>query len=196
MGRCGCGNGSCGCAISSTDCLAVTGAGTAADPFEVAPVLSAEVPNLLECQADGLFARATPEAWTDWTPTYTNMTAGNGTTTYARYARVGRWIAFELRFTLGSTSTIGTVPTFTLPVQAAARYNDNSRDLIGDVLIFDSGTAGFRGSVMWRSSTTAGLLVGAASGSYTNHVDVTSTVPMTWTTNDSFTAKGWYEAAA
>jgi hypothetical protein len=135
-------------------------------------------------------------AWTTWAPTYSNMTVGNGTTTYAKYMRIGRWIVFELRFTLGSTSAISTTPTFTLPVQASARYNDNSRDLIGEVLVFDSGTAGYRGSCMWRSSTTAGLLVMAASGTYVNHVDVASTVPMTWTTNDSFTVKGWYESLA
>lgn len=135
-------------------------------------------------------------AFSVWTPTYSNMTVGNGTTTYARYMRLGRLIWFELRWTFGSTSAISTVPTFTVPVQSAARYNDNSRDLFGDVLIFDSGIAGYRGSCMWRSSTTAGLLVGATTGSYANHVDVTSAIPMTWATGDSFTARGWYEAAS
>jgi hypothetical protein len=135
-------------------------------------------------------------AFTTWTPTFSNMTVGNGTTTYARYMRLGRLIWFEIRFQFGSTSAFGTVPTFTVPVQSASRYNDNSRDLFGEVLIFDAGTAGYRGSLMWRSNTTAGLLVMAAGGTYVNHVDVTATIPIATTASgDTFMAKGWYEAA-
>lgn len=136
-------------------------------------------------------------AWTTWAPTYSNMTVGNGTTTYAKYMRLGRWIVFELKFTLGSTSTIGTVPTFTLPVTAAARYSNVNNDVIGDALLWDNGTTSYRGICVWRSSTTAGLLVHVASGTYVSTADVTSTAPIAaWTTNDAFTVKGWYEALA
>lgn len=197
MGRCGCGDGTCQCAVSGGDCIAVTGVGSAADPFELEAVISVDSGNLLECRDDGLYGPVLG-AWTDWTPTYSNMTVGAGVTNYARYFRVGlgRLIHFELKWTFGAGSAISTVPTFTLPVASAARYTNNSNDVIGDVLMFDSGTTSFRGICIWRSSTTAGLLVCGAAGTYVNHADVTSTAPMTWTTSDSFTVKGWYEAAA
>lgn len=174
MGRCGC-EGTCSCSLSSeASFLTITGTGTASDPF------------VFDTGLDG--------AWTAWTPTYANLTVGNGTTTGA-YVRIGRVIHFYLKFVMGSTSSMGAGPTFTLPATAAARYASTLTDWLGQVAILDSGTAQFGGICPWASSTTASLAAWTASGAYIQQAGFTSTIPMTWTTSDAFTVWGTYEAA-
>jgi len=193
VGRCGCGNGGCACALSSTDCLAVTGAGSVADPFEVAPVVSPDTGNILVCQANGLFAGH--EVWTSWTPTFVNFTIGNGTVTGA-YARVGRTIHFYFKVVLGSTSSMGSGPTYTLPAAAAARYSSGTIDVMAHIGIADTGTANFGGVSYWDSSTTGKLQAWTASGTYIQASSFTSTIPMTWASTDAFVVYGTYEASA
>ena len=53
--------------------------------------------------------------YTSWTPTLTNITIGNGTVT-AAYVQIGKHIHAQIRITLGSTSTVGGNPGFSLPV--------------------------------------------------------------------------------
>lgn len=56
--RCGCSNPGtlgCLCELVSSDCLAVTGSGTAVDQYFIDPILSAELGQLLSCGPDGLF---------------------------------------------------------------------------------------------------------------------------------------------
>lgn len=134
-------------------------------------------------------------AWTTWAPTYANLTVGNGVTT-ARYARVGRWVAFELKFVMGSTSAMGTNPTFTLPVTAASRYTLNMEHY-GTISIFDTSVPAIYAGISFTSTTGIGLLgVYNASGTYTTITGFTSAIPMTWAVGDAFSVKGWYEAAA
>jgi hypothetical protein len=140
------------------------------------------------------FPIAPDVAWSTWTPTWANLTVGNGTTT-ARYFRVGRWIVFELKFVMGSSSTMGTNPTYTLPVTAASRYTA-SLDTYGTISILDSGTANY-GGVSFVSSTTVGFVqVWNSSTTSLAAAGVTATLPMTWTTSDGFVVKGFYEAAS
>lgn len=191
MGRCGC--GACQCSIGAGSvCLVVTGAGTAADPYLVSPVISPDAGNALSCRATGLFAGT--GAWTSWAPTLANITVGNGVTT-ALFAREGRLIAFELKFVMGSTSAMGSNPTFTLPVTAAARYAVNI-DHYGTISIFDTAPAIYSG-MSFVSSTTIGLLgVYNASATYATITGFTSAIPFTWGTGDAFVVKGFYESAA
>jgi len=53
--------------------------------------------------------------WQAWTPTLTNITLGNGTIV-ARYQQIGKTINFEVLFTMGSTSAMGSVPQVSMPV--------------------------------------------------------------------------------
>lgn len=144
---------------------------------------------------DATFPVVFPDvAWTNWTPTYTNITVGNGVTT-ARYFKVGRWVVFELKFVLGSTSSMGTNPTYTVPITAASRYTLNIEHY-GDISIFDTSVPAIYSGMSFTSTTGIGLLgVYNASGTYTTITGFTSAIPMTWATGDAFSVKGWYEAA-
>ena len=129
-------------------------------------------------------------AWTTWTPTYTNLTLGNGNVV-ARYCQIGKVVFFNFFFTFGSTTSMTAAnPTFSLPVAANRStffYNGN---------ILDSGTVNYSAF----AETTAGLTsatwrVQNVSATYPTTAGCEPTVPMTWTTNDNYQVSGSYEVA-
>ena len=134
------------------------------------------------------------EAWTSFTPTLANITLGNGTLV-ASYHRLGRTIHYRVKLTFGTTSAMGTNPTITLPVAASATYGAET-DTLGMMQIADSGTADFAGIARLVNTTTVRLMVLGVAGTYANHIGFTALVPMTWTTADSFSVYGTYEAAS
>ena len=125
-------------------------------------------------------------AWTTWTPTFTNFTLGNGTVT-ARYQQVGKTVNFSIIVTLGSTSSMGTTPYFTLPVTAASAGNFPMQ-------MADSGSSNYLGSLDC-STTLAYLTATVTSGAYATIQYAAATQPFTWSTNDNFACRGSYEAA-
>lgn len=136
------------------------------------------------------------DAWTTWTPTWVNFTVGSATIS-AKYVRVGRTIHYRLRVTL-SGSTMGTDPTFTLPVTPAASYASSATqgDTLGTVRIIDAGTADFSGQVFYTTSGVASPKVGTAGGTYTSFAGINVGAPMTWANTDVLMADGTYEAAS
>lgn len=130
-------------------------------------------------------------AWQSWTPTWGNLTAGNGTNS-SKYIRVGNTILARLAFVFGSTSSIAGNVTFSLPITSVA-YTEASN--MGQGTLRDAGTAEYKALVSYATTTTATLYVLGSAGSYANASALSSTVPMTWTTNDHLSALMVYEAA-
>ena len=130
----------------------------------------------------------TSGAWRSWTPTLTNFTQGNGTIT-ARYMRVGRMIRYKFLFTLGSTSTVSTNPTFSLPVTSASQD-----ELDGSICrLLDNSP--FTRYIGWAvGATTSTVLI--ASSVADAFVTVDATTPFTWATGDKMFVSGAYEASA
>lgn len=129
--------------------------------------------------------------WVTWTPTLTNITLGNGTVV-AKYKQIGKTIVFKFKFTMGSTSAMGSVPTFTLPVTAASGPTD---ELINGLnTIFDTSTGDTYTSAGIFNSTTVCRII------YLNvnavFVNLSSTLPMAWATGDVLNVTGTYEAAS
>ena len=118
---------------------------------------------------------------------------GNGTVT-AKYARIGKTIDWHVKVVFGTTSSMGTTPSFTLPVAPHADYV-NGTDLMGQCGCHDSGTADFSGIVRMSTGSIVLPLVTDVSGTYAGETGLTSAVPMTWTTGDALVASGTYEAA-
>lgn len=134
-------------------------------------------------------------AWSTYTPTLANIVLGNGQIA-GFYKKIGRMVHFYVQYVQGSTGSMGSNPTYSLPVAASSRYSSSTRDVIGRVAVLDSGTANFGGISFWVSSTTAALQVWNSGGTYLTANSFTLTVPMTWTTNDAWFAWGTYESAA
>lgn len=134
-------------------------------------------------------------AWPGWAPTWTGFTVGNAVVD-ARYIKVGRSVWYAVRVTLGTTSAMGSSPTFTLPVALAARYSTAVPEAIGGGIIRDTGTANFQLVVAVSSLTTGALSTWNVAGTYATANALTATVPMAWTNGDEFGFSGFYEAAS
>jgi hypothetical protein len=86
-------------------------------------------------------------AWLSYTPTWTNLTVGNGTVV-ANYVRVGSMVTYAGKITVGSTTSISGFVLVSLPITAqdsfmdgSARYSDDgTRSYVGSVSISASGT--------------------------------------------------------
>jgi hypothetical protein len=131
--------------------------------------------------------------WQSWVPTFTNWSIGTGGSagTSAHYIQIGKTVFFVLTSTLGSSGqSVGSSPTFTLPVTTTANYTGGTP--IGQMRMVAAG-GGFFGYVRQNSTTTAALISLLASGTYVSDGGVTSTTPATWAANDSIQISGSYE---
>jgi len=129
--------------------------------------------------------------WTSFTPTFTNFSLGNGALS-CRYKQTGKTVNYTISVTFGSTTAMGTAPTFTLPVTAI----NSEKQPHGLVYIEDASPAGnVVGAVYRASTTTASLNILLVSGSLNGWSPFTASVPITWASGDVFTHSGRYEAA-
>lgn len=128
-----------------------------------------------------------------WTPSLTNH---SGTVLSARYIRISRLINFILHIRLTGASS--GVIRFSLPVTASSNQQVGKTGILNTIgvgNILDAGTQRYDCSIILNSTTTADLCVYASGGSYTNPVDTSNTVPMTWANTDEYFVRGSYEAA-
>jgi hypothetical protein len=138
-----------------------------------------------------------PEPWESWTPSYANLTIGNGTVK-AFFKRIGKTVHFRWVFQLGSTSVVGSGPTITLPIPAIADSYDagavQESANIGHCKLLDSGTANYFANLALTTTGTvfSPQVIGSA-GTYTNVAGISATVPFTWGTGDAMFCVGTYE---
>ena len=127
--------------------------------------------------------------WLNYTPPITNITNTNGTLV-GRFAMHGRTVKYYFKFTLGSSSAIGTNPSFSLPVPIHANYTQTATT-VGVGLLQDTGTNQYP-AVNDRTSTADTVRFVTAASPL---AAVTATAPFTWTTSDTLWSTGSYEAA-
>ncbi len=137
-----------------------------------------------------------PGTWQTWTPTYTNLTVGNGTVV-ARYTQDGKTVVAVFELTFGSTTTIdGTGPTISSPVTATSAYTDIKRIWAGGGLVQDATAfATFPAFVRFPTVTTLEVLLHNTAGTYGKGSQPSATIPMTWAVNDILSFTATYEAA-
>jgi len=115
---------------------------------------------------DGKVATAIPGAWTAYTPTWTNLTVGNGTVD-ARYTQVGKTFTAKVKIIFGSTTTITGIFYPSMPVTI---YSPTE---VGTAIGFDTS------AVMWAAG---GFLV--SNYIVINSIRATATAPWTWAVGD------------
>lgn len=136
--------------------------------------------------------------WTPYSPTVsgTGSAKGNGTLNgYVR--RSGSLLNYRIRFTLGSSSTIGNSgTTFSLPTDVTAVVEDDMFQCATGVLR-DTGTAEYLG-VLRATSGATGLTAYAiaAGGAYATYAAVLTAVPFTWASTDVMSFTGILEVEA
>jgi hypothetical protein len=137
----------------------------------------------------------TPGAWVAYTPATTGLTLGNGTIS-AFYSRIGRTVIARIRFTLGSTSAMGSFPNFSLPFTANSFYSTQT-PITGLSFFYDnSADAQFFGRARFPSNVTIDPIIDTVSGTRITINFVTATAPMTWAVSDRMELQFIYEAAA
>lgn len=133
---------------------------------------------------------ATPStAWTSYTPTVSGSGSalGNGTVTGAYAQHVDGTVHFYAQFTLGTTSTVGTAFSLSLPVTASSAFSFSALDAVG----VDQGVA-FYSLAAWGSTTSAQAYVRGTNG---NLSPVATSAPFAWGSTDIITIRGTYRAA-
>ena len=130
----------------------------------------------------------------DWTPTLVNMTKGDGTIVARARHVVGGLVTIHFEFILGSTSTVGTSPTISTPVNASSSYTFG-KNWIGNMVLDNSGTETLTGMVRVESATTLALVALVLSGTHMRQSDITATIPFTWATGDLMACTAEYEPA-
>jgi hypothetical protein len=128
--------------------------------------------------------------YTAYTPSFTNLTIGNGTATF-RYGRVQKFIQVTGRITFGSTTSLTGNLIFSLPVTAVSA----DVPILGLVSIDDVGVSNRFGWVRMNSTTLVEARVWNSSGTYLESNAINATTPHTWNATDSVQMNFIYEAA-
>lgn len=130
-------------------------------------------------------------AWVSWTPTWANFAIGNGTNA-CKYMQVGKTVFYRIITTLGTTSSMGSAPTFTLPVTSITVPDTDTS--IGWGFYPTTSASGRSGMVRWASTTTGALMtldINADVGS----VNATNPYGGGWLNGYQICVSGFYEAA-
>lgn len=132
------------------------------------------------------------KVFTSWSPTWTNLTVGNGTLS-TKYEYIGpKHIAYHIDLTFGSTSSISGSVDFTLPATAADADEAGNG---GQCWFEESGGTYYVGRT-YRSTTTKVLLgTHLVSGTYPSIQSLSATIPFTWGTSDKLIVNGSFRTA-
>ena len=178
-------------ATTGTTITGLSPALVASDVLEVFSFIAFTVANTYtQSQVDG-FLGGSNAAWTSYTPTWTNLTVGNGTNNFA-YKQIGKTVFVRGDFIFGSTSSISGGVSFTLPVTSIAYNGEHS---FGICQLGDSGTADYFGAIYYVATSKGLIRVINSAGTYSTWAGISSTVPFTWTTGDVIRFHLYYEAA-
>lgn len=133
-------------------------------------------------------------AWQTWSPTYTNLTVGNGTVV-AKYIQIGKTVHFKFKFTWGSTSAFTTSSNIgiTWPVTPTSDYLQFGA--VGIASYFDTSASTVYSGVVTFDTTTNIRPFAIMSSAGLPYGQVNNSTPMTWATGDVFWLSGSYEAA-
>jgi hypothetical protein len=133
------------------------------------------------------------DAYVSYTPTWTNLTVGNGTNAF-KYKQLGKTVFVKGSFTFGSTSSItGTGPSMSLPF---TNISSGTPNILGQSNLTDISAATLFAGHARPTSTTAvearyfsvsGILIASSS-------QLTSTAPFTWATGDAIHFNIIYES--
>lgn len=147
-------------------------------------------------------------AWKAWhtiqplsyTPTWTNLTVGNGTQMWT-YALAAGVVFAKGFFTFGTTSSVGTGPYMTLPLPAngyiTSAPNSGTGQILGPTNLVDFGSPFVQGVCTTRAVTSviyAAIEYSIASTANVTQTQISATAPFTWGSTDFFTANFSYVA--
>jgi hypothetical protein len=135
--------------------------------------------------------------YTTYTPTWTNLTVGNGTVS-ARYTQDNKVVIGTVYIQFGSTTSItSNNPRFTLPVTARdpGILGGSNFFMTGAAMASDWNNQTFKVDLAFQSTTAAEFLTLDTGSAHGKYVATTTTVPITFGTSDVLMGTFIYEAA-
>lgn len=118
-----------------------------------------------------------------YTPTFTNLTVGNGTLV-GRYIQMGKIVFARGTLVFGSTTSVSGFIGMTFPLASLSSYDTSQA--IGWASV-DASTS-YVMPIRWSSTTVCQIL-----GSSLTQAATSSTVPLTWASTDVLSWDYWYE---
>lgn len=133
--------------------------------------------------------------FTTYTPTFNNLTVGNGTLTGA-YCRVNDFVYYYGKIVLGTTTVVGTAVEIILPINMHSSQQTTGQPL-GMMSHYDASTGVYnQGDVISVASvTTLRARAYVANTTYLYTSNIQSNIPFTWTTSDIMFWNIYYRAA-
>ncbi len=135
-------------------------------------------------------------SWDDWTPTYTQMTVGNGTRV-ARFVKGASGLVtvyYRLEFGTTTAITAGN-PTISLPVNADSVYGTAGSNTVGTGYMEPGGSQPVMGDIRIASATHFGFGFYHLHGSNIERDDIAPGAPFTWGTGDVLACTFSFEPA-
>ena len=120
--------------------------------------------------------------WTDYTPTFAGgVTVGNGSWV-AGFSVVNQILFWQGTFTLGSTSAVTGSVSINTP--SGVTFSASNNEILGNVRM-TAGATTFYGLVRENGTSQITILVYNAASTYLTSTILSSTVPGTWTNNNT-----------
>ena len=133
--------------------------------------------------------------WTTWTPSWDNLTVGNGTVT-ARYIQIDKVVFFSLKLVFGSTTSVSGRPQFTLPVSASSTTAVETANVFAQATDDGVGDSLLSSLPILSDVTKIGLIPWKANSTYVLYdQNITAIIPFVWAVNDKIFVSGNYEVA-
>lgn len=137
--------------------------------------------------------------WQSWSPTYSNLTVGDGTVV-AKYQQVGKIVDFIYQLTFGSTTTLSASSNISISFPVTTSSDYVAFTLIGLGTFYTSGAAQISTGYVGLANITTmrpfySGLGGTSVGSPVNAGQVNDTAPFSWGANCIMFLEGRYEAA-
>jgi hypothetical protein len=133
--------------------------------------------------------------WTDYTPSFTGITGGDGTLV-GRYTQIGGTVHVYGSLTFGGTSSVTGAAAVSIPITASSDYTP-AIDVVGQTAFVESGGSRWSGLVTFNSGLATVLLrLSLTSGTHQGEAVISSTVPFTWGSGDVIAWSLTYEAAS
>ena len=132
--------------------------------------------------------------YTSYSPSFTNLTVGNGSWAYAVYAQSGKMVHYIGKFDLGSTSSVSGNITISLPVTASSNmYGVYVNTIQAD----DNGVGDYPllARIISPGSSFDTFAINAAGTYAHSYTGTGATVPITWSNGDQINFSIVYEAA-
>ena len=127
---------------------------------------------------------------TSFTPTFNNLTIGNGTVT-GMYMQVNDLVWGTIRLVFGSTTSVTATIQPAFPVTATFVNLQN----IGQGIVTDTGTANYLVFPIQINATNFALNAELSTGTYGSLISAGPTVPFTWGNTDVLCVDFVYRAA-